>query len=107
MHYCALSASRIFRSGATIWTHSLLSLVNDRAVTIADELGIEHLDLMSVLTPSLENYYDFTHFTPAGARVVAEALARFFLRLRGDQLPRTILNPTGGTAGRIHFECGS
>lgn len=85
----------------------LLSLVNDRAVKIADELGIEHLDLMPVLTPGLENYYDFIHFTPAGARVVAEALARFFLRLRGDQLPRTILNPTGGTAGRIHLECGS
>ncbi len=78
MHYCALSASRIFRSGATIWTHSLLSLVNDRAVTIADELGIEHLDLMSVLTPSLENYYDFTHFTPAGARVVAGGLHPVF-----------------------------
>ncbi|MGC8495329.1 MAG: SGNH/GDSL hydrolase family protein [Syntrophobacteraceae bacterium] len=56
----------------------LMGLVNERAVEIADDLGSAYVDLMTAVSPSLENYYDFIHFTPAGARVVAEALARFF-----------------------------
>ncbi|MCU0581826.1 MAG: hypothetical protein MUF26_05155, partial [Syntrophales bacterium] len=63
----------------------LLNLVNERAVKIADELGVAHLDLMPVLEPSLENYYDFIHFTPAGAGLVAEAIARFLLRSERSQ----------------------
>ena len=53
----------------------LMALLDDRAAGVAEELGVEQLDLRPVLEPSLENYYDFFHATPAGARIVAEAVA--------------------------------
>jgi lysophospholipase L1-like esterase len=59
----------------------LMRLMNSRAVKIAGDLGIEHLNLMPLLEPSLKNYYDFCHFTPAGAAVVAEAISATLLRL--------------------------
>lgn len=58
----------------------LMGLVDARAATVAEELGIEHLDLRSVLAPTLENYYDFVHYTPAGAAIVARTVARAVLR---------------------------
>jgi len=57
----------------------LMALVDARAATVADELGIEHLDLRPVLAPTLDNYYDFVHYTPAGAAVVARAVAAALL----------------------------
>lgn len=53
----------------------LMSLIDARAAAVADDRGVEQLDLRPVLTPNLENYYDFLHFTPAGAAVVAQAVA--------------------------------
>jgi len=53
----------------------LMAIVDARAARLADELGVEHLDLMPMLEPSLEMYYDFFHATPAGARAVAAAVA--------------------------------
>lgn len=53
----------------------LMALVDARAAAVSDELGIEHLDLRPVLRPSLDNYYDYVHYTPAGADVVARAVA--------------------------------
>lgn len=58
----------------------LMALVGARAAHVADELGVEHLNLMSLLESSLETYYDFVHFTPAGSAVVAEAVAAAILR---------------------------
>jgi lysophospholipase L1-like esterase len=58
----------------------LMGLVDARAAAVADELGVEHLDLRPVLTPSLENYYDYVHYTPAGAALVAQAVAAAVLR---------------------------
>ena len=55
--------------------NELMGLMDARAAAVADQLGIEHLDLRPVLAPSLENYYDYVHFTPAGAAVVARAVA--------------------------------
>jgi len=60
--------------------NSLMALVDARAAMVAEELGIEHLDLRSVLAPTLANYYDFVHYTPAGAAIVARTLAGAVLR---------------------------
>jgi lysophospholipase L1-like esterase len=57
----------------------LMRLINLRAAKVADELGIEHLDLMTFMEPSLKEFYDFIHFTPVGARVVAEVIAESLL----------------------------
>ena len=57
----------------------LMALVSERAAEVADALGVEHLDVMPILEPSLETFYDFVHFTPAGAALVAEAVASAIL----------------------------
>ena len=57
----------------------LMALVSERAAEVADALGVEHLDVMPILEPSLETFYDFVHFTPAGATLVAEAVASAIL----------------------------
>ena len=53
----------------------LMGLVDARAAALAEECGVEQVDLPQLVTPGLHHYYDHTHFTPAGAAVVAEALA--------------------------------
>jgi lysophospholipase L1-like esterase len=78
----------------------LMALVSARAARVADELGVEHLDSMSVLEPSLETFYDFVHFTPAGAAVLAQAVASAVLRSpSSSEVPasttsRLLKNPT-------------
>ena len=71
----------------TVTTYFSLQVVNQvvhlldaRAARVAETLGIEHRDLRSVLAPSLENYYDYMHYTPAGAAVVAREVAAALLR---------------------------
>src|SRR5439155_1073434 len=71
----------------TVTTYFSLAVVNQvvhlldaRAARVAEALGIEHRDLRSVLAPSLENYYDYMHYTPAGAAVVAREVAATLLR---------------------------
>jgi hypothetical protein len=49
-------------------------------VKMADELCIDRLNLMPIVETSLKNYYDFIHFTPSGAGVVAEAVAGSLIR---------------------------
>jgi hypothetical protein len=49
----------------------LMALVAGRASALADEAGVEQLDLMPLLEQSLDTYYDGFHATPAGAREVA------------------------------------
>jgi len=61
-------------------TARLMAMMNARAASVAAELGVETLDLMPVLEPSLETYYDFFHLTPAGARIVAAAVAGIITR---------------------------
>ena len=58
----------------------LMALVDAKAAAIAGSLGVEHVNLMAVLEPSLENYYDGFHATPAGARIVADTIAAAVLR---------------------------
>jgi len=58
----------------------LMALVNTRAGRVANAFGVEHLDLMPWLDRSLEMYYDGFHATPAGAKVVAAAVAATILQ---------------------------
>jgi hypothetical protein len=58
----------------------LMSQIDQRAIRVAEGLGVEHIDLRAVLEPSLCNYYDQFHFTPAGSAKVAEAVATVLLR---------------------------
>ena len=53
----------------------LMSLLDARAASIGDAMGIEHIDLMPILEGNLANYYDCFHATPAGAKVVASTVA--------------------------------
>jgi lysophospholipase L1-like esterase len=59
----------------------LMALLDARAARAAHELGIEQVDLMPVVEPSVKTYYDFFHATPAGSRTIAEAVAAVVLRL--------------------------
>ena len=53
----------------------LMALVDKRAARVAEAVGVEQLDLMPLVDCALNNYYDFCHFTPAGAMAVAQAVA--------------------------------
>jgi lysophospholipase L1-like esterase len=60
-------------------TCSLMASLDARANRIARELGVDQVDLMAVLEPSLDTYYDFFHLTPSGAMDVASAVAHRLL----------------------------
>lgn len=61
-------------------TARLMELLDDSAVRLAESLGVETVDLPSVLEPSLATYYDYFHLTPSGAQSVAVAVARTLAR---------------------------
>ena len=68
----------------------LLDMLHARAATIADALGLERLNLRSVLTQRSRHYFDHDHYTPAGAAVVARTVAATVLRgnqARPDDTP--------------------
>lgn len=77
----------------------LMALLSERAACVAEELGVEHLDLKPLLDPSLKTYYDFVHFTPAGAAVVANAVAAAIL-LRPAPAERTPVEAVRAAAMR-------
>ena len=64
----------------------LMALLDARAARVAQDLDVEQLDLRPAVEPSLENYYDFFHATPAGAGAVATAVAASVV---GQALPST------------------
>jgi len=64
-----------------------MALIDARAFRAAEELGVEHLNLNAILESSLKNYYDFVHFTPAGAASVAAALAGTMSRKPDPAVP--------------------
>jgi lysophospholipase L1-like esterase len=91
--YSAEEAAKMWHGGAgqvwkeqvtTYYSHDvlfrLMRLLDARAVEVSESLDIEHIDLMPLLERSLDMYYDSFHATPAGARVVAEAVAAAVLR---------------------------
>jgi hypothetical protein len=57
----------------------LLDLVQVRAAKVAEALGVPHLNPQPLLTQRLRHYYDHDHHTPAGAAVVAHAIAASLL----------------------------
>lgn len=64
----------------------LMRIVDRRLNHVARELGIEQVELMPVLEASLSTYYDMLHFTPGGARAVAEHVANAVLAPKGESL---------------------
>ena len=58
----------------------LLGFVDARAVQVADAMGVEHMNLRTLLSQGLHHYYDHDHFTPDGAVVVAQAVANILLQ---------------------------
>ena len=57
----------------TVWR--LLAAVDERAVRVARELGVEELDLNAVVPRDFEHYYDELHHTPKGCELVGRAVA--------------------------------
>jgi hypothetical protein len=51
-------------------------------IRVARRLGIETIRLADAVAPTLENYYDQIHYTPAGARRVAAFVAQYLLHSR-------------------------
>src|SRR2546423_14969392 len=47
--------------------NQVMHLLDARVARVAEQLGVEYRNLRSALAPSLENYYDYMHYTPAGA----------------------------------------
>jgi lysophospholipase L1-like esterase len=62
----------------------LLDLLDGRAAKVADALGVAHLNLRPRLTLGLRHYYDHDHLNPAGAAVVAQAVAAALLERAGE-----------------------
>jgi hypothetical protein len=57
-----------------------MALVERSALRIANELGLEQLNLMPVIEPNLDSYYDCFHLPPYGANAVASAVADTLFR---------------------------
>lgn len=60
--------------------NDLMRQVDARATAIAEELGMDLLNLRALIPPTLEYYYDFTHFTPAGSALAGQAIAAELLK---------------------------
>lgn len=53
--------------------------MDNRAVEVAEDLNIEHIDLMPHLEMSRATFYDFYHYTPFGAQKLGEVVAKRIL----------------------------
>ena len=63
--------------------NDLMALLDRRVIAIAEELRIPHVDLRRAVPSDLDHYYDYMHFTAAGARVVARVVADALLEPPG------------------------
>jgi len=80
--------------------NGLLGLVDARAALLADSLGVQHVNLRTLLSQGLHHYYDHDHFTPDGAAVVARAVAGALTSTReGDYGLEASDNAGSATAG--------
>lgn len=77
----------------------LMTLLDARAAQVAERLGVEHLDLNATLEPGVDNYYDYVHYTPAGAKKVAHAVAAALLR-QATQAGRSERSPSSARGRR-------
>ncbi len=92
-HFWHAGVGKAWKGPITVYyglevVNRLMGLVDARAAAVAVECGVEQIDLQSLVTPGLQHYYDHTHFTPAGAAVVAEALAAALTREGGRRAGR-------------------
>ena len=85
----------------------VLSLIDERVVTVADDLGVPHLHLRPLLNQGVRHYYDHDHFTPEGAALVARTVAAELTGLREEQpsqasqpSPRRVTQPRIPLAAR-------
>ena len=58
----------------------LMVRIDERALRVAHDIGVECCEVRSAIEPSFDSYYDLVHFTPSSAAVVASILARSVLR---------------------------
>jgi hypothetical protein len=58
----------------------LMRLLEERAIQVTNHMQVEHIDVRSELRPSLETYYDWLHYTPAGAAALARAVSAALVR---------------------------
>jgi lysophospholipase L1-like esterase len=63
--------------------NDLMVLLDRRVIAIANELRIPHVDLRQAVPSDFDHYYDYMHFTAAGARVVARVVADALLESEG------------------------
>jgi len=76
----------------------LLALVEARVIEVSDALAVPHLDdLRALLNGGLRHYFDHDHYTPAGAAVVASAVASALTRGGGRGATRTAEPVSSGT----------
>jgi lysophospholipase L1-like esterase len=66
-----------YYSHAAVW--QLMRQVDARTARIAEDLGVEALDLMPLLERNVETYYDELHHTPKGCAVIGNAVANVIL----------------------------
>jgi lysophospholipase L1-like esterase len=82
------------------YTHAairpLLKACDRRAARVAASLGIEQIELTSAVPASFDYYYDYLHFTPAGARLVAQSIAPVVTGQK--RTPETVSAPGGWKA---------
>ena len=76
----------------------LMGVIDARAAAAAEELEVEQVDLMPLLEPTLDNYYDCFHPTPAGSAIVAKAVAAAVLR---EEAAGRITQPAGKPRVRL------
>lgn len=79
----------------------VLSLIDERVVAVADEVGVPHVHLQPLLNQGVRHYYDHDHFTPEGAAIVARAVAAALTGLPEKQpSPRRVTQPRMPLAAR-------
>jgi len=78
----------------------LLSQIDARVVAVAEELGLQHLNLRPVLDQGLRHYYDHDHFTPQGAAAAAQAIAAALVERQGQVAVHRVTQPRIPLAAR-------
>jgi lysophospholipase L1-like esterase len=91
--YSATESAQFWHGGMGVaWRDKVLTYYSDevanhlmrqlerRAIEVTDDFGVERVSVRSALEPSIENYYDWLHYTPAGAAVIAKAVSAALLR---------------------------
>lgn len=53
----------------------LMTLTDARSARVAEDLGVDQIDLLPILERSGRTFYDFLHFTPEGAAAVGHVVA--------------------------------